>query len=186
MADKKQKFPTPPGLVGKNIYLRPATHKDVANTYHWFLVSDPATQTCRPRPFKTSSEAAEAYQKREPTSDRQLFMIVRQKDNVPVGWIRFFDLNTLNRSTELGLIIDPDERKKGHALEAIRLLTGYLIKVRDLNKVYAQTSQLNKGAVALLERAGFKRDATLRHHYFFDGELHDGYIYSLLRFEFDQ
>ncbi|MCD6249648.1 MAG: GNAT family N-acetyltransferase [candidate division Zixibacteria bacterium] len=186
MADKKLKFPTPPDLVGKNIYLRPATHKDVANTYHWFLVSDPATQACRPHPFTTAMEAAEAYQKREPTIDRQLFVIIKKKDSVPVGLIRFFDMNMLNRSTEYGLIIDPDERKKGHALEAIRLLTRYLIKTRDINKVYAQTSGKNKGAVALLEKAGFKRDGTLRHHYFYDGELHDGYIYSLLRFEFDQ
>jgi len=186
MADKKLKFPTPPDLVGKNIYLRPATHKDVANTYHWFLVSDPATQTCQPHPFRTAVEAAEAYQKREPSVDRQLFVIIRQKDNVPIGVIRFFNMNMLNRSTELGLIVDPDERKKGHALEAIRLLTRYLFKVRDLNKVYAQTSGMNKGAVALLEKAGFKRDGTLRHHYFYNGELHDGYIYSLLRFEFDR
>lgn len=186
MADKKSEYPTPSGLVGKNVYLRPATDKDVANTYHWFLQSDPATQSCRPHPFKTPFEAAEAYKKREPTTEEQLFVIVRQKGNVSVGVIRFFNMNTLNRSAELGLIIDPDERKKGHALEAIRLLTRYLIKVRDLNKMYAHTSKLNKGAVVLLEKAGFKRDGTLRHHYFYDGELHDGYIYSLLRYEFER
>lgn len=186
MADKKSKFPTPPDLVGKDIYLRSATHTDIANTYHWFLHSDPATQTCRPLPFLTATEAADAYQKREQSVNRQKFIIVRQKDNVPVGIIAFFDWNTLNRSTELGLLVDPDERKNGYAHEAIRLLTRYLAKTRDINKVYAQTSILNKGAVALLEKADFKRDATLRRHYFYDGELHDGYIYSLLRFEFDE
>lgn len=61
----------------------------------------------------------------------------------------------------------------------------YLIKTRDINKVHAQTSSLNKAAVALLAKAGFKRDGTLRHHYYYDGELHDGYVYSLLRFEFE-
>lgn len=186
MADKKPTFPTPADLVGKNVYLRPATHKDVANTHHWFLLSDPALQSSRPYPLRTATEEAERYQKRETSPHRQLFMIVRQKDNVPVGLIRYFHMNMLNRSAEFGLIIDPDERKQGHALEAIRLLTGYLIKVRDINKVHAQTSSLNKGAVALLEKAGFKRDGTLRHHYFYDGELHDGYVYSLLRFEFDR
>lgn len=186
MAEKELEYPTPTDLVGKNVYLRPATHKDVANTYHWFLASDPATQSCKPHPFSTPTEAAERYQKSEPTIERQLFVIVRRKDNATVGVIRFFNFNMLNRSTELGLLVDPDERKNGYALEAIHLLTRYLIKTRDLNKVYAQTSSLNKGAVALLERAGFKRDGTLRHHYFYDGELHNGYIYSLLRFEFGQ
>jgi len=186
MADKKSEYPTPPGLVGKNVYLRPATDKDVANTYHWFLQSDPATQSCRPHPFKTPVEAAEAYKKREPTAGEQLFVIVRRKGNVSVGVIRFFNMNTLNRSAELGLIVDPDERRKGHAVEAARLLTKYLFNTRDLNKVYAHTSSLNEAAVAMLKKAGFKRDGTLRHHYFYNGELHDGYLYSLLQYEFER
>jgi RimJ/RimL family protein N-acetyltransferase len=184
MTDKKSDYPVPPDMVGKNIYLRPATAEDVANTYHWFLLSDPAMQSCRPQPYKTPKDASEAYARREITPDRQLFMIIRRKGKLPVGVIRFFDLNTLNRSTELGLLIDPDERRNGHASEALRLLTAHLFRTRDLNKVYAQTSALNDSAVGLLEKAGFKRDATLRGHYFYDGEFHDGYVYSMLRFEF--
>ena len=65
------------------------------------------------------------------------------------------------------------------------VLCRYLFRSRDLNKVHARTSSLNSGAVALLEKAGFKRDGTLRHHHFYEGEFHDSYIYSMLRFEFD-
>ncbi len=186
MADQKSEYPVPPGLAGKNIYLRPATAADVADTYHWFLLSDPTMQSCRPHPMKTPAEAAEQYLKREKSADEQLFMIVRRKGDLPVGLIRFFGLNHLNRSVELGLLIDPDERRNGHAVEATRLLTSYLFQMRDLNKVQAQTSELNTAAAAMLEKAGFKRDGTLRHHYFYDGELHDGYIYSLLRYEFER
>jgi RimJ/RimL family protein N-acetyltransferase len=38
----------------------------------------------------------------------------------------------------------------------------------------------------MLEKAGFRRDGTLRHQYYYNGEFHDGYLYSLLRFEFDR
>lgn len=186
MAEKKQEYPVHPGLVGKNILLRPATDKDVANTYHWHLQSDPPMLSSRSVPFWTPAEMAENFKKHEKTADEQLLMIVRQKGNLPVGVIRFFNMNSLNRSAELELIVDPDERGKGHALEAARLLIRYLFRTRDLNKVYAQTSSLNAEAVALLEKAGFKRDGTLRHHYFYDGELHDGYIYSLLRYEYER
>jgi len=184
MADKKSDYPVPPDLVGKDVYLRPATAEDVANTYHWHLLSDPAMLSCRPQPYQTPKEAAEAYAKREITPDRQLFVIVRRKVHLPVGIIRFFDLNPLNRSAELGLLIDPDERRHGHAFEALQLLTGHLFLTRDLNKVYAQTSSLNDATVALLEKAGFKRDGTLRGHYYYNGEFHDGYVYSMLRYEF--
>jgi RimJ/RimL family protein N-acetyltransferase len=186
MSEKKPVFPTAPGLVGKNVYLHPATAEDVANTYHWFLMSDPAMQSSAPHPFRSASEAAEAYQKKERSPDEQLFVIVHQKEKTPVGVIRFFRLNNLNRSAELGLLVDPEQRRKGYATEGIRLLVRWLFRMRDLNKVYAHTSSLNKGAVAMLEKAGFKRDGTLRHHYYYDGELHDGYLYSLLRYEFER
>jgi RimJ/RimL family protein N-acetyltransferase len=186
MADKNDAYLTHKGLVGKNIYLRAATSQDIANTYHWHLQSDPAMLSCRPQPFQNAAEAAEGYKKHVGSISRQTFMIVRKDDNTPVGRIVYFDLNPLNRSVEFGLIIDPDERKNGYAFEATRLLVGYLFNTRDLNKVYGQTSSLNKATAALLEKAGFKRDAVLRHHYFYDGELHDGYVYSILRFEYER
>jgi len=184
MTEKKPSFPTQPKLVGAKVYLRPASGEDIANTYHWFLQSDPTAQSSRPHPFLSAADAAEAFKEREKCADDQLFMIVRQQGNTPVGQIRFFNWNTLNRSAELGLLIDPEERRKGHATEAIRLLAKFLFYSRDLNKLHAQTSSKNEAAVGLLEKAGFKRDAVLRHHYLHDGEFHDGYIYSLLRFEF--
>ena len=102
-----------------------------------------------------------------------------------MGTIRFFHLNALNRSAEFGVIVDPDEQKNGIATEGIRILAEYLFLYRGLNKIYAQTGAFNKGAVKLLEKLGFKKDATLRQHYYYKGEFHDGFIYSLLRFEFE-
>ena len=126
MCEKKSKLPADPNLVGKNIYLRPATAEDVANTYHWFLMSDPAMQTCRPHPFRTAAEAAEDYKKTEKTTERQLFVIARQKDKQPVGIVRYFNWNGLNRSVELGMLVDPEEQRKGHGLEALRLLSPHM------------------------------------------------------------
>ena len=183
MSEHKPEYPTSPGLVGKTVYLRPATAEDVANTYHWYLMSDPAAQSSRARAFITPGEAAENYRKKDKTADEQLFVIVTLKEKLPVGVIRYFNWNNLNRSAELGFLADPDRRRQGYTLEAVHLLTRYLFQMRDLNKVYANTSSLNKPAVGLLEKAGFKRDGTLRHQYFYNGEFHDGYVYSLLRFE---
>ncbi|PWB74280.1 hypothetical protein C3F09_04185 [candidate division GN15 bacterium] len=185
MADKKPTPMTAPSLIGDNIYLRPATAEDMANTHHWRMLSEPQSMGCRPMILWTAAETAENFKKHERSATQQQFMIVRKADNVPVGRINFFDLNTLNRSTEVGLIIDPDERRKGYAVEATRLLCRYLFKYRGLNKVHAQTSDFNEGAKKLLHKAGFKKDGVLRKHYFWQGEFHDGLIYSVLAFEFD-
>jgi RimJ/RimL family protein N-acetyltransferase len=183
MTENKPQYPTPPDLVGKTVYLRPATAEDVANTHHWYLMSDPAAQSSRAHAFLTAADAAENYRKKERSADIQLFVIVALKEKTPVGVIRYFNWNHLNRSAELGFLADPDKRRQGYTLEGVRLLTRYLFQMRDLNKVFANTSSLNKAAVGLLEKAGFKRDATFRHQYFYNGEFHDGYQYSLLRFE---
>jgi RimJ/RimL family protein N-acetyltransferase len=161
------------------------TADDIANTHHWFLLTEPQSQTCAPSVLRTAAEEAEAFKKTEKSINRERLMIVRIADNVPVGIITYFDYNSLNRSAEMSLLIDPDERGKKFGLEAIRVLCKHLFYFRGLNKVYAQTASFNRGAVKLLESAGFKRDGVLRQHYFYDRDWHDGYLYSLLAHQAD-
>ncbi|UCE23604.1 MAG: GNAT family N-acetyltransferase [Candidatus Zixiibacteriota bacterium] len=184
MTEKKKLFPTLPSLVGKKVYLRPATSDDVVNAHHWFMQSEPQMQCCEPLPFQTPSQAAELHRNSQ-GNDRQLLTIVLKDDKTPVGQVSFFDFNALNLSAALGIIIDPDQRRKGFAGEAAKLLIKYLFKYRNLNKVYAETADFNKEAIALLESVGFKKDGTLRQHYYYNGEYHDRLVYSLLRFEMD-
>lgn len=185
MADNKKSFPTSPSLVGDKVFLKPTTPEDLANTFHWTLLSEPQSQTCRPWVFRTASDVAERMKKAEKDPSRQSFMVLRKDNRTPVAMVRFFDLNTLNRTAELGLIVDPDERRKGYGADALKVLTRYLFTYRGLNKVYAQTAQFNTQAIALMESLGLKKDATLRDHYFYRGEFHHGLIYSLLQFEVD-
>jgi len=185
MTEKIVILDAPPSLIGDKIYLRAATEKDIANTYHWFILSEPSSQSCHPHPFMSAAEAAEAFKKKEKSTDQQRFVIVRLTDKIPVGITNFFNMNSLNRSVEFGIIVDPDEQRNGYATEATRLLCNYLFNYRGMNKIWAQTASFNKGAVRLLEKAGFKKDATFRQHYFFEGEFHDAFVYSMLRFEFE-
>jgi len=110
---------------------------------------------------------------------------IRKKDHVLIGEVAFFNYNPLNRSMELGILINPEERQNGYGREALHVLCRYLFKYRGLNKVYAQTAAHNKGAVRLVESSGFKQDGMLRDHYFFNGQFYAGLIYSLLLFEFE-
>lgn len=185
MADTKIKYPTQPSLVGANIYLRPVTTDDAANIEYWTLHSEPEALSCRPQLFLTPSEAAERYKSKEKSTSQQRFAVVRKDDQMLVGAVAFFNYNPLNRSAELGLLIDPEERRKGYGKEAIQLLCRYLFRFRGLNKIHAQTVDFNEATIELLEALGFKRDGTFRDHYFYDGEFHNAAIYSLLLFELD-
>lgn len=185
MSDKKEFFPTQPSLVGKKIYLRPESSDDIVNVHHWFVQSEPQAQCSRPLPLISASQALEAHQNADKSPNLQRLAIVRKDDKTLVGRVTFFNYNDLNRSAELGVLIDPDQRQNGFANDALRVMIKYLFKYRNLNKVYAETAVFNKGAIALLESIGFKEDGVLRQHYYFEGEYHDKLVYSLMRFELD-
>jgi diamine N-acetyltransferase len=174
-----------PSMVGKKIYLRPETLEDITVIHEWRLASDPQALSCRPIPIISIEEITTRIKRQKTGIDRQKLVIVRKKDNTLIGEVSFFDYNSLNRSMELGILVNPEERQSGYGKEALRILCRYLFRYRGLNKVYAQTAGYNKGAIKLLEGCGFKQDGLLRDHYFYNGQFFAGLIYSLLLFEFE-
>lgn len=176
---------TLPELIGEKLYLRPATAENIANTFHWYLASDPSRLDSETTKVPSATEAAELYKQEQAKGDGQKFVAIERKGSNLVAWIGYNRVNLRNRSAWLELLVDPEHRKKGHALRALHLLCGYLFDSVGLNKLSVQVCSLNTAAVAMLEKAGFKKDATLRREYFRAGEFYEGYIYSLLRFEFD-
>ena len=185
MADSSDKMLTRDALCGKKLFLRPMTPDDVARSYHWILQADPQSLICYAAPCLNAQQAAEQFKAAGKSSSQQSFMVVRTKDNAPIGQAEFSNLNELNRSAEISLLIDPEERKSGAGEETINILCRFLFRYRGLNKVYCQIGSFNEAAIKLLESSGFKRDGVLRHHHFYNGEFHDEYVYSLLLFEFE-
>jgi RimJ/RimL family protein N-acetyltransferase len=104
-------------------------------------------------------------------------------DDRPVGWVSLFDFNLRNRSAEFGYGIIRLQRGKGLGRRMLSCAFGHFFTTMVLNKLYCQTASFNVASVRLLESLGLTRDAVLRAHHELDGELHDDYVYSLLRHE---
>lgn len=51
----------------------------------------------------------------------------------------------------------------------------------DVNKIYAQTCEINFSSRKQLEYCGFSIDAKLRDHHLYKNRFYDDYIYSILR-----
>ena len=183
MSNDKKPLPTSPALIGKTVYLRPTTPDDMINIQYWVLQSEPQVRSCFPIRIKTVSEASEDFRLATKSTDHASFTIVRKKDNIPVGRITYYNYNSLNRSAAMGILVDPQERKNGFATQAIELLSEYLFKYRDLNKVYGETPEFNKEAVKLLKSLGFKQDGALRGEYVIDGDYHAKLVFSLMRYD---
>jgi RimJ/RimL family protein N-acetyltransferase len=116
---------------------------------------------------------------RDPRREDWTFLL----DDRPVGWISLFDYNSRNRSAEFGYGIVRPLRGKRIGRPMLVCAFDRFFTTTDLNKLYCQTASFNVASVRLLESLGLTRDGVLRAHHELDGELHDDYLYSLLKYE---
>ncbi|MFD1539138.1 GNAT family N-acetyltransferase [Nonomuraea guangzhouensis] len=86
---------------------------------------------------------------------------------------------------EMGIIVAPEFRGKGHGTRAQRLLVRYLFDHSPVNRVQATTEVSNMGEQRALEKAGFTREGVLRGVGFRAGEWHDGVMYAVIRADLD-
>lgn len=150
----------------------------------WFLSSDPETQTCRPIVERTDEEVLKRFRERSVLTTERAYSVLRVTDDQLVGLVRYFDLNTRNRSAEIGFLIGPEFHGQGYSHEAVGMLLKYLFGELRLNKVYAQTAEFNNRSLKLLSRLGFRVDGRLRQHHELRGVLYDDLLLSILAEEY--
>jgi RimJ/RimL family protein N-acetyltransferase len=101
----------------------------------------------------------------------------------PVGRFAYSDVNSRNRSAEIGYVVAPHLRGRGLGARMLAVAIDHVFATTALDKLHAQTAAFNTASVRLLERLGFHRDGTLREHHELDGRMWDDHVYSLLRRE---
>ena len=185
MAKEHNEYPTQPSFIGKKVYLRAETVEDAKRHLDWFNKSEPHSMTVHPLPFVSEPDITDRFKKLEKTPYKQAFAIILSEDDSHIGKVSFFNYNDVNRSAELGILVDQHFRNNEFGKEALQLLISFLFDFRNLNKVYAETAEFNTPTVHLLESLGFHKDGTLRQHHYFNGEYYSKFVYSLIRFEKD-
>jgi RimJ/RimL family protein N-acetyltransferase len=81
----------------------------------------------------------------------------------------------------VGYWLGPTAWGHGYATEAVRALTEYVFQETDLQRLEARVFEWNPASCRVLEKAGFTREARLRHGAFKDGQLIDAWLYSRIR-----
>lgn len=98
-----------------------------------------------------------------------------------IGRISFYDYNSRNLSIEVGYLLAEKWQKKGIMRMCLNQILITMFEFSDLNKIYAQTCEINFSSRKLLEYCGFSVDAKLRDHHLYKNHFYDDYIYSILR-----
>jgi RimJ/RimL family protein N-acetyltransferase len=113
--------------------------------------------------------------------------LIEKKDGNKLGFISHFHvLHVAGKLLEIGYSLVPDERMKGYCSEAVMIMVDYLFLSRDVLRIQATTDVRNLGSQKVLEKAGFKKEGTIRKMLFIRGESRDAYLYSILREEWKE
>jgi RimJ/RimL family protein N-acetyltransferase len=117
----------------------------------------------------------------------QTEFFIERKDGGKIGYIWHFTMvHPAEKLLEIGYFLVPNERGKGYCTEAIKIMVDYLFLSRDTMRVQAHTDTRNLASQKVLEKAGFKKEGTIRKSIFIRGEWRDAHLYSILREEWKE
>ena len=84
------------------------------------------------------------------------------------------------RSAEIGYGVRGDERGKGYASEALGAVARWALAEGGVQRAWLTANTDNVASVRVAEKAGFRREGTLRRAALDDDGLHDLAVFSLL------
>lgn len=148
-------------LKGNTVQLRALEPEDVDAIYKW--ENDPGiwaeSGTVAPYSrFVLNQYLSNAHL--DLYTSKELRLLIDKFDHgatKPIGCIDLFDFDPQHARAGVGILIgDLNERKKGYATEALKLLINYTFQVLHLHQLYCGVSVKNEGSLKLFKNNGFE------------------------------
>ena len=167
-------------LEGKNVNLRTMEKEDLTLFAEWMNAPEFYGEY---NPLRQLSKTE--VEKMLETSVELKPFIVEKKDGSKIGFVaRLKEL--WGGQMEIGYVLVPTERGKGYCSEAVKIMVDYLFLSMDIVRIQAHTDVRNTASQKVLEKAGFKKEGTIRKGYFARGAWTDWFLYSILREEWKE
>lgn len=115
-------------------------------------------------------------------SKHWLCLVMRQKTTAAaVGVTGLVDRG--DGLAEVGFLLASDHVRQGYGLESLRALCQFAFVTAGFRKLSAVVTAGNVASKAVLERAGFQHEGTLRQSFFLHGTWQDDWVFGLLPHE---
>ena len=109
----------------------------------------------------------------------------RLSDGLYLGNVWLHNIHWVNRNAELRILLGAEGLQgKGYGTRACRLLLRFAFEKLGLHKVYLYVSAVNPRAGRAFEKAGFRKEGTLKDEFFIDGKFVDVERMGVLGTEF--
>jgi len=113
---------------------------------------------------------------------KKKLIISKEKENI--GMISLFNIDHINKNSEIGIYIIPEYQGQGYAKESLYLLLKFVFYELNMHKVYASILDFNVLSIGLFESVGFTCEGTNKEATYSMGKFVDIKIYSLFKRNF--
>lgn len=173
-------------LAGDKCYLSPCRLEDAEQWAEWFndleITIPLGDEAYTPTSLQEEQEAIRDILKNR----RHVFSIVDLETEQAIGRCMFFNVDLVNRTGMLGIVIGEKSRwDQGYGEEAVNLLLDYGFNLLNLNNVMLGTFSFNKRAIRCYEKVGFKLVGRRREARIIAGEKYDLILMDILAGEFE-
>lgn len=114
---------------------------------------------------------------------KQLRLVICDiEDESAVGLIDLYDFDPQNRKVGVGIVIhNPEQRSKGYASEALKLLCNYSFKYLQVHQIFAGITEDNEKSMGLFEANGFQCNGIKKDWVLSGGKYLNEHIYQLIK-----
>jgi RimJ/RimL family protein N-acetyltransferase len=173
---------------GERVRLRAIEAEDWEFFYHLDTMTTDLGRAADEIWFPNSKARAQAWAAAQANShsqhDQFRFRIETVASGEIIGTINTHSTDPRVGCFKYGLVIAPEQQRKGYASEAIKLVLRYYFSEKRYQKVNAEVFSFNEASIRLHERLGFTLEGRLRRTVYTDGQFYDALIYGMLREEF--
>jgi RimJ/RimL family protein N-acetyltransferase len=173
---------TEPVIAHRSVYLRAAERADIPRFVGWLNDSRTSRTLGLWAPLsipmeETWFEGMVADQGK----GGYLFTACLLADDRPIGNVGLFDLDLVNGSAGLGIMIgEPGDRGRGHGTDMLEALVGFGFASLRLERIWLDVYDFNPGARRVYERVGFQHEGVSRHAIFREGRFADVHRMAIL------
>lgn len=172
-------------LVGDRIYLSPRSTEDAEIFVKWLNDFEVSDYTGRTNMIMTLDAEKKYLEDKALDSSTVAFAIVNMADDTMIGTVSIENINHINRTGVLGILIgNPDFRSKGYGTEAIRLILDFGFNYLNLGSIRLDLLSCNERALKCYKKCGFKEYGRWRKSKFINGKYYDTISMDILSEEF--
>lgn len=154
---------------------------DAATTHHWFNDESITRFLTRGSLPMTEDQAADYYSQAASNHSELVLGIWHQEEQTLIGTTGLHDIDYLNQTAELGIVIGVHSyHSQGIGREVVELLCTHAFHTLNLRHVLLRVYGNNAGAIACYQGCGFKEVGRLPEFIFKAGAWQD-VVYMLLR-----